>query len=38
MVMEGALISHQVAPDVDTCAIARRAAETLMEKHLPAAV
>jgi len=38
MVMEGALITHQVAPNCDVCAIARRTAETLLEKYLPAAV
>lgn len=38
MLIEGALITHQVAPDCDICAVARRAAETLMEKYLPAAV
>jgi AcrR family transcriptional regulator len=38
MIIEGALITHHVSPDVDTCAIARRAAETLMERYLPAAV
>ncbi len=38
MIMEGALITHQVAPDCDIIAIARRAAETLMEKYLPATV
>jgi hypothetical protein len=36
MLIEGALIIRQVAPECDTCAIARRAAETLMEKYLPA--
>lgn len=38
MIIEGALITHQVAPECDTCGIARRAAETLMEKYLPALV
>lgn len=38
MVIEGALITHQVAPESDICTIARRVAETLMEKHLPAVV
>jgi len=38
MVIEGALITQQVAPDCDVCAIARRAAETLLEKYIPAAV
>jgi AcrR family transcriptional regulator len=38
MIIEGALITHQVAPECDTCAIARRAAETLMERYLPATV
>lgn len=38
MVIEGALITQQVAPDCDVCAIARRAAETLLERHLPAIV
>jgi AcrR family transcriptional regulator len=38
MVMEGALIMHQVAPDCDTCSVARSVAVTLLEKYLPAAV
>ena len=38
IIIEGALITHQVAPDLDSCSIARRAAETLMEKYLPAPV
>jgi len=38
LIIEGALITHQVSPECDTCTIARRAAETLMEKYLPAAV
>jgi AcrR family transcriptional regulator len=38
MLIEGALITHQVTPECDTCGIARRAAETLMEKYLPAMV
>jgi len=38
MVIEGALITHQVAPDGDVCAVARRVAETLLEKYLPATV
>lgn len=38
MIIEGALVTHQVAPECDVCAIARRAAETLLERHLPAAV
>jgi AcrR family transcriptional regulator len=38
LIIEGALITHQVAPDSDACAIARRAAETLIEKYLPASV
>lgn len=38
MIIEGALITHQVAPEIDICGIARRAAETLIEKYLPAAV
>jgi hypothetical protein len=38
LIIEGALITHQVSPDCDTCQIARRAAETLMERHLPATV
>lgn len=37
MIIEGALITHQVAPDCDSCAIARRVAETLLENYLPAA-
>ena len=38
MILEGALITHQVAPELDTCDIARRVVETLMEKYLPATV
>jgi AcrR family transcriptional regulator len=38
VIIEGALVTRQVRPDCDVCAIARRAAETLMERHLPAAV
>jgi AcrR family transcriptional regulator len=38
MVIEGALITQQINPKCDVCAIARRAAETLLEKYLPAAV
>lgn len=38
MIIEGALITHQVAPECNVCAIARRATETLLEKHLPATV
>lgn len=38
MIIEGALIVHQVAPDCDTCGIARRAAETIMNRYLPAVV
>lgn len=38
MIIEGALITHQVAPDCDSCAIARRVAKTLMEKYLPASL
>jgi hypothetical protein len=36
LIVEGALITHQVSPECDACAVARRAAETLMEKHLTA--
>ncbi len=38
MLLEGALITHQVDPTCDVCAIARRAAGTLLDKHLPATV
>jgi AcrR family transcriptional regulator len=38
MIIEGALITYQVAPDRDVCSIARRATETLLERYLPAAV
>lgn len=38
MIMEGALITHQVAPESNVCTTARRLAETIMEKYLPAAV
>lgn len=37
MIIEGALVTRQVALDYDTCAVARRAAETLMAKYFPAA-
>ena len=37
MIIEGALITRQVAPECDVSAIARRAATTLMEKYLPSA-
>jgi hypothetical protein len=36
LIMEGALITHQVDPDCDVCIIARPIAETLLDKHLPA--
>ncbi|MAT71111.1 MAG: TetR family transcriptional regulator [Planctomycetaceae bacterium] len=36
LLIEGALITRQVSPDRDTCAIARRAAQTLIDKYLPA--
>ena len=38
MVIEGALITHQVSPDCDVCAVARRVAETILQKYLPATV
>ena len=38
MIIEGALITHQVAPDCKVWVIARRATETLLERHLPATV
>lgn len=38
MIIEGALITQQVAPNTDACTVARRAAETLMERYLPATV
>jgi len=38
MIIEGALVTQQVAPETDVCTIARRTAETVMEKYLPAAV
>lgn len=38
MIIEGALVTHQVAPESDVCTISYRAAETLIEKYLPAAV
>lgn len=34
MILEGALITHQVAPERDVCAVARRVATTLLERHL----
>lgn len=36
MIIEGALITQQLSPNRDVVGIARRAAETLMEKYLPA--
>lgn len=36
MIMEGALITHQVAPECDVCEVARRTAESVLEKYLPA--
>ncbi|HVX62793.1 MAG TPA: TetR/AcrR family transcriptional regulator [Pirellulales bacterium] len=36
LIIEGVLITRQLAPAYDACAAARRAAETLMEKYLPA--
>lgn len=38
MLIEGALITRQVAPESDVCAVARRAAEALLEKYLPAGI
>ena len=38
MIIEGALITHQVAPESNVCSTARRLAETIMEKYLPAVV
>jgi AcrR family transcriptional regulator len=38
MIIEGALVTQQLAPETDICTIARSAAETLMEKYLPAPV
>jgi len=37
MLIEGALITHQIAPDRDVCRVARRVAQTLLEKYLTAA-
>ncbi len=34
MILEGALITHQVAPERDVCTVARRVATTLLERHL----
>jgi len=34
LIIEGALITHQVAPDSDPCAVARRIAGTVIEKYL----
>ncbi len=36
MIIEGALITHQISPDRDVCSVARRVAETLLEKYLVA--
>lgn len=38
IIIEGALITHQVSPDCDTCGIARRTAQTVMERYVPAVV
>ncbi|MBD3676455.1 MAG: TetR/AcrR family transcriptional regulator [Planctomycetaceae bacterium] len=38
MIIEGALVTKQVSPESDVMAIARRAAETLIEKYLPTTV
>lgn len=38
MIIEGALITRQVSPDCDVCGIARRVAETLLDKYLPTTV
>lgn len=38
MIIEGALVTKQVSPDVDVCAVSRRMAATVIENHLPAAV
>ena len=38
MIIEGALITQQVAPDCHVCGIARRVAETLLDKYLPTTV
>ena len=38
MIIEGALTTRQVSPDCDVCAVARRVAETILEKYLPATV
>lgn len=38
MLIEGALITRQVSLDCDVCGIARRAAETILERYLPATV
>lgn len=35
MIIEGALITRQVAPDCNVCTVAKRVAETLLEKHIP---
>jgi len=37
MIMEGALITHQVAPDCDVCSTAKQLAEVILEKFLPVA-
>lgn len=36
MIIEGALISHQLSLDCNVCVVARRVAETLLEKYLAA--
>ncbi|MEW4491117.1 TetR/AcrR family transcriptional regulator [Thalassoglobus sp. JC818] len=38
MIIEGALITQQVAPDCDVCTIARRVAETVLDKYVPTRV
>ena len=38
MIIEGALVTKQVSPDCDVCAVSRRMAEAVIDRHLPAGV
>jgi hypothetical protein len=38
LIVEGTLVTQRLAPETDICTVARRAAETLMEKYLRTAV
>lgn len=38
MILEGAMVTKQVSPEIDVCDISRRMAATVIEKYLPAQV